>query len=45
MRCPRCGWPIKLSATKKVMATRLTSFTCMNPRCRHEQTEIARASS
>jgi hypothetical protein len=45
MKCAKCGWPIMLTGTKKVQTRFLASFTCLNPKCRHEQTEISRPQS
>jgi hypothetical protein len=41
MTCAKCGWPIKLVRTRKVLRSVLATFKCMNPKCRHEHTEIA----
>jgi len=43
MKCPKCGWPMRLTGTKKLLTAFLASFTCLNSKCRHEQTEIARS--
>ena len=42
MKCPNCGWPMRLIKTKKVLTAFLASFTCLNSTCRHEHTELAR---
>jgi len=44
VNCPKCGWPMKLIRTKKVLTSFLASFRCMNSQCRHEQTEIGNRS-
>jgi hypothetical protein len=38
--CPVCGWPMTLTATKKMLNRILASFRCTNPQCKHEQTQI-----
>ena len=43
MMCPKCGWPMRLKETKKVLTVFLASFKCLNSKCQHEQTEIARS--
>jgi len=40
MRCPRCGWPMRVTRTKRILDKLLTSFTCTSPPCEHEQTQI-----
>ena len=45
MKCPECGWPIVLTGTKKVLTRFLASFKCLNPKCRHERTEISQPQS
>lgn len=44
MKCPKCGWPMALTETKKILTVFLASFKCLNAKCQHEQTEIARSS-
>jgi hypothetical protein len=43
MKCPKCGWPMTLAGTKKVLAKLLTSFRCTNPHCKRELTQISSA--
>jgi len=42
MKCPKCGWPIRVTGTKKVLTRFLASFKCLNPKCEYEQTKISR---
>jgi hypothetical protein len=42
MRCSKCGWPLRLLGTRKVLTHYLASFRCMNSHCQHERTEIGR---
>ncbi len=44
MKCPKCGWPLTLTETKTVQTLFLASFTCLNSKCQHEQTDNARSS-
>jgi hypothetical protein len=43
MTCAQCGWPMRLLGQKKILATFLVSFRCMNPRCEREQTQIGQS--
>jgi hypothetical protein len=43
MKCPKCEWPMRLTGTKKVLTSFLATFKCLNSKCQHGQTEIARS--
>jgi len=43
MKCPKCGWPMRLTGTKKVLTSFLATFKCLNSKCQHGHTEIARS--